>query len=106
MMNHQRLAEIGCALMVLRWCANMDIGQYLRTETNHGREESVMLDVHGPGCIVRWWAGGTTPQMGPPGTIRIYLDGEIFPSQFGTGTEDYHRQTLWPLRERHENVHV
>lgn len=56
------------------WFANMDTGQYLRVETNGTRVESVMLDAAGPGCIVRWWAGGTTPQMGPPGVIRIYLD--------------------------------
>jgi hypothetical protein len=62
------------------WFANMDTGQYLRTETNHGRAESVMMDARGPGCIVRWWAGGTTPQMGPPGTIRIYLDGADTPA--------------------------
>jgi hypothetical protein len=56
------------------WFANMDTGQYVRVETNGTRMESVMFDANGPGCIVRWWAGGTTPQMGPPGTIRIYLD--------------------------------
>jgi hypothetical protein len=56
------------------WFANIDTGQYMRVETNGIRVESVMLDAAGPGCIVRWWAGGTTPQMGPPGTIRIYLD--------------------------------
>jgi hypothetical protein len=43
-------------------------------ETNGTGVESVMFDADGPGCLVRWWAGGTTPQMGPPGTIRIYLD--------------------------------
>ena len=62
------------------WFANVDTGKYLRTETNQGRQESVMLDAEGPGCIVRWWAGGTTPQMGPPGTIRIYLDGAETPA--------------------------
>jgi nicotinamidase-related amidase len=61
------------------WFANVDTGQYLRVETNGTRLESVMLDAAGPGCVVRWWAGGTTPEMGPPGTIRIYLDGSPKP---------------------------
>jgi len=51
------------------WFANIDTGQYVRVETNGVRTESVMFDAAGPGCVVRWWAGGTTPQMGPPGTI-------------------------------------
>lgn len=66
------------------WFANVDTGQYIRTEVTHGRAESVMMDADGPGCIVRWWAGGTTPQMGPPGTIRIYLDGAETPAFEGT----------------------
>jgi hypothetical protein len=43
-----------------------------------------MLDAAGPGCLVRWWAGASTPQMGPPGTIRIYLDGANTPVFEGT----------------------
>jgi hypothetical protein len=66
------------------WFANMDTGQYIRVETNSTRIESVMFDAVGPGCIGRWWAGGTTPQMGPPGTIRIYLDDADEPVFTGT----------------------
>ncbi len=51
------------------WFANGDCGQYLRTETNAGRQEFVMMDVDGPGAIVRIWSAN------PLGTLRLYLDG-------------------------------
>jgi hypothetical protein len=43
-----------------------------------------MMEAAGPGAIVRWWAGGTTPDLGPPGTVRIYLDGSTTPAIEGT----------------------
>jgi hypothetical protein len=57
------------------WFANIDSGQYIRSETNGGRLESVMMDAAGPGSIVRWWAGGTTPQMGRPRSSASTLTG-------------------------------
>ena len=51
------------------WFANADCGQYLRVEENAGRQEYVMMDVDGPGAIVRIWSAN------PKGTLRIYLDG-------------------------------
>ena len=39
------------------WFANHDFGMYVRTETNQARTEYVMMDVGGPGAIVRWWEG-------------------------------------------------
>lgn len=53
------------------WFANNDRSFFVRKETNQGREEWVMMDVEGPGAIVRWWV--TAPKY--VGTIRIYLDG-------------------------------
>jgi len=53
------------------WFANHDFEMYIRTETRQGRTEYVMMDVDGPGAIVRWWEGGHDVQ----GTIRVYLDG-------------------------------
>ena len=55
------------------WFANRDRGQYLRTETNAGRQEFVMMDVDGPGAIVRIWSAN------PEGTLRVYLDGSDRP---------------------------
>src|SRR5262245_53208801 len=37
------------------WFANNDQNQFIRTEENQGRQERVMLDTEGPGCIVRFW---------------------------------------------------
>jgi len=55
------------------WFANGDCGQYLRTETNEGRQEFVMMDTDGPGAIVRIWSAN------PAGTLRLYLDGTAKP---------------------------
>jgi hypothetical protein len=51
------------------WFANGDCGQYLRIEDHAGRQEHVMMDVAGPGAIVRIWSAN------PAGTLRIYIDG-------------------------------
>jgi hypothetical protein len=50
------------------WFANDDRGQYLRTEECDDRTEYVMLDVDGPGAVVRIWSAN------PEGVLRIYLD--------------------------------
>jgi len=50
------------------WFANGDCGKYLRQEEHDGRSEYVMMDVDGPGAIVRIWSAN------PKGTLRVYLD--------------------------------
>lgn len=52
------------------WFANEDHTNYIRTDTIDGRREQVMLDVDGPGAIVRFWL--TTFKRA--GIIRIYFD--------------------------------
>ena len=52
------------------WFANGDGGGIIRVENINGRKEKVIMDVKGPGAIVRWW---TTYYK--KGTVRIYLDG-------------------------------
>src|SRR5579859_1818340 len=59
------------------WFANDDHTQYIRAEVTDGRTEQVMLDVDGPGALVRFWL--TTADK-KAGTIRIYLDGQPTPS--------------------------
>jgi hypothetical protein len=56
------------------WFANGDAGQYIRMETRDGRTEGVMLDVDGPGAIVRIWSAN------PAGTLRVYIDGDAKPA--------------------------
>ncbi|MCL3782572.1 DUF2961 domain-containing protein [Prolixibacteraceae bacterium JC049] len=61
------------------WFENHDFGNFIRTETNQGRKEDVMLDVKGPGAIVRWWHTlGGRANMG--GIYRIYIDGNPQPA--------------------------
>ncbi len=50
------------------WFANGDAGQYLRVEEVNGRKEHVMMDIAGPGAIVRIWSAN------PKGVLRIYID--------------------------------
>jgi hypothetical protein len=57
------------------WFANHDFGMYVRTETNQGRKEYVMMDVDGPGAITRWWEGDHRSNA----VIRVYLDGASKP---------------------------
>ncbi|MHC4740571.1 MAG: glycoside hydrolase family 172 protein [Planctomycetota bacterium] len=57
------------------WYANQDWSHFIRKEENDGRVEWVMLDVDGPGCIVRFWMGGNAPY----GKLRFYLDGAAKP---------------------------
>ena len=63
------------------WFANGDCGQYLRVEERDGRQEHVMMDVAGPGAIVRIWSAN------PAGTLRIYLDGADQPALTATMSE-------------------
>ncbi len=58
------------------WFANWDRSQFIRVEENAGRREHVMLDVEGPGAVVRIWGTWHGPRGGPfsNGTMRVYLD--------------------------------
>jgi hypothetical protein len=59
------------------WFANNDRGQYLSSEEKDGRKENVMMDVDGPGTIVRIWSAN------PDSTLRIYIDGSDKPTLEG-----------------------
>jgi len=56
------------------WFANADSGHYLRREERDGRTEWVMVDVDGPGAIVRIWSAN------PSGELRFYVDGADDPA--------------------------
>jgi len=57
------------------WFANSDSSHFIGCDEVDGRHEWIMMDVDGPGVIVRWW----TTQYKYDGTIRIYLDGSNKP---------------------------
>ena len=57
------------------WFANADRGKFLRTETNAGRKEWVLMDHTAPGCIVRFWAPDRRMKNSKEeATIRFYFD--------------------------------
>ena len=58
------------------WFANSDWSQFIRSEEHGNRREWVMMDVDGPGAVVRFWTGGQ-PAIG---NIRFYLDGAPEPA--------------------------
>ena len=60
------------------WHSNQDYEQFLRTETNEGRHEWVIMDDTGPGAITRFWLPlnpDRDRQM-----IRFYFDGARKPA--------------------------
>jgi hypothetical protein len=65
------------------WFATGDYSNFIRCERVGDRREWVMLDVEGPGAIVRWWI----TQYKYDGTLRVYLDGSDTPVLEGTGDE-------------------
>jgi hypothetical protein len=62
-----------------KWYANGDnmegMHQAAKWEDHQGRPECVLLDVDGPGAVVRIWTGGADPK----GKVRFYLDGADAP---------------------------
>lgn len=59
------------------WFANWDRSQWIRIENNQGRREFVMMDIDGPGAIVRFWL--TVASYGGNGILRIYIDNNESP---------------------------
>ncbi len=57
------------------WFANADSSFFYGHQDVDGRREWIMMDVDGPGAIVRWWL----TQQKFKGTVRIYLDGSKQP---------------------------
>jgi hypothetical protein len=59
------------------WFSNNDGSNYVRTEIHDGREERVLIDVDGPGAIVRFFL---TSSGSRDGRVRVYLDGNDTPA--------------------------
>ncbi|MCH8823833.1 MAG: DUF2961 domain-containing protein [Planctomycetes bacterium] len=87
------------------WFANQDRGQYIRFEEHYQGTEAVMMDVDGPGAVVRIWSAN------PRGTLRIYLDGSEVPvieapmKEFMTGLGSV-ASPLSALRGRGSNLYL
>ncbi len=65
------------------WFANQDnmegSPEAWRWVEHEGRHECRLVDVDGPGALVRFWSGGKPPE----GTIRFYVDGASEPALAG-----------------------
>jgi hypothetical protein len=63
------------------WFSDSDFGAYHREETNSGRNEWVIQEQGGPGCLTKFWTPyfyyDLNDHVGP--TVRIYLDGASEP---------------------------
>jgi hypothetical protein len=60
------------------WHSNHDYEQFIRTETNGGRREWVIMEHDGPGAVTRFWLpleAGHDAQM-----VRFYFDGAAEPA--------------------------
>lgn len=66
--NKEDLSDAG-------WFGNADACQILRTEKVNGKDEFVLMDVEGPGTIVRIWSANAADA----GIVKIYLDNSETP---------------------------
>ncbi len=66
---------------------NVDFGNYIRQETNQGRQELVLFEDSGPGAITRWWSTGINGALLNNNNFRIYVNGSNSPvlTQSATG---------------------
>ncbi len=60
------------------WFDNADASQFIRVDTIEGRKEHVLMDVDGPGAIVRFWSTWHTQKFSM-GTLRFYFDNATSP---------------------------
>lgn len=74
--SYDRRSTDPAVLTEENWFANADRGQHLRQEEVNGHTEYVLMDVEGPGVIVRFWSAN--PKDG--GTVKIYLDRQASPA--------------------------
>jgi hypothetical protein len=68
------------------WFANADRTMFIREEMNNGRKEYVMMDVEGPGVVVRFWMTFAGPEPGE-GILRFYFDHDTVPAVQGTAVD-------------------
>lgn len=56
------------------WFDNNDASQFVRVDSIDGRIEHVLMDVEGPGAVVRFWSTWHAQRFSM-GTLRFYFDG-------------------------------
>lgn len=92
------------------WFANKDRGSFIRKENNQGREEHVIAEFGGPGCLNRLW---TPDRRIPPRAsmyaeettiVRIYLDGSDTPVIEGLFQDVFNGKGIFPPPFAHESL--
>lgn len=76
--SHDRRAKTPADL--IGWFGNHDCDQFERMESHDGRDEWVIMDAEGPGCIDRFWSAWNGRQVARSGTVRFYLDDKPVPA--------------------------
>jgi len=86
------------------WFANRDRGHFIRTETNAGRKEWVLMEHEGAGAMGRTWMpdpritpmvlSGRSKAPTELGTIRVYLDGDSEPALEGPTYDLFNGTTI------------
>ncbi len=75
------------------WYENFDMSNFIRIDSSRKRREFVMVDVNGPGAIVRWWM---TFYKAQNGIIRIYIDKKDQPVLIGEARYILSGETIAP----------
>lgn len=92
------------------WFANKDRGPFIRKEHNQGREEHVIAEFDGPGCLNRLW---TPDKRIPPrvanraeetAIVRIYLDGNDAPVIEGLFQDVFNGKGIFPPPFAHPSL--
>ncbi len=96
------------------WFANRDAGHFIRTETNDGRQEWVLMEHEGPGAMTRTWMpdpritpmvlSGNRKAPANLGILRIYLDGQSSPAIEGPTYDLFNGTTLAPYPFGHKSL--
>ena len=88
------------------WFANQDRGNYLATEVVGEETLHVLMDVEGPGCVVRFWSAN------PSGDLLFFVDGAEQPTMrlpmtaLFDGSRAPFEEPMSAIRERGANCYV
>ena len=83
------------------WFDNADAKQYVAIDTIKGRKERVLMDVDGPGAVVRFWSTWHAHYFSK-GTLRFYFDHSETPQIEGSIDDliSYNKHVGEPLSKR------
>jgi len=98
------------------WFANRDRGHFIRTETNAGRKEWVLMEHEGAGAMGRTWMpdpritpmvlSGRSKAPTDLGTLRVYLDGESEPALEGPTYDLFNGTTITSYPFGHKSSRI